>query len=161
MLLERNVDRSGLDMIRQRAHDTDYIGPNIIHAAQYGYMLLLEFIHSIGVNIHQARSMGFLSPLHFAIKGKNLQVVKWLIKHGADCNTRYSDGQTALHYAVTEGSLVVVRAVVEEGGASLDVRNDCGRTVIDWANDCASDQFLWKHHVEKWKVIAKYLEERE
>jgi ankyrin repeat protein len=139
-------------MIRQRARDTDYIDPIIIHAAMRGHMLLLEFIHSIVVNIHRASSMRFPSPLRAAIHGRQLQVVRWLIKHGADCNTRYSDGHTPLYYAVTEGSLDVVRVLVEEGGASVDVRNDCGRTAIDWANDCASDR--------NGCDTVKYLEER-
>jgi hypothetical protein len=165
LLLESNVDRSSLDMIRQWAHDTDYIDPIIIHAATYGHMLLLEFIHSIGVNIHQASDLGFPFPLHFATKGKNLQVVKWLIKHGADCNTRYSGGQTALFYAVTEGSLDVVRVLVEEGGASLDVRDDCGRTAIDWGIDYMADpKNRWKisreYIAEKLKEIVEYLQER-
>jgi ankyrin repeat protein len=71
------------------------------------------------------------SPLHAAIQERELPaVLTKLTKHGADCNTRYSDGQTALHYAVTEGSLDIVGALVEEGGASLDVRDDYGRTAL-------------------------------
>jgi ankyrin repeat protein len=165
MLLERNVDRSGLDMIRQRAHDRDYIDKIILISAHYGYVLLLEFIRSISVNIHQACSMDFPSPLHVAIQGRQLQVVRWLIKHGADCNTRYRDDQTPLYYAVTQGPLDVVRALVEEGGASLDVRDDCGRTVIDWANDYRSDpkyrEFLnWYVGVAEQNETLKYLQER-
>jgi ankyrin repeat protein len=116
-LLEINVDRSGLDMIRQRAQDPDYINPIIMHAARYGHLLLLEFLRSIGVSIHEASSRGFPTPLHVAVQGEQLQVIRWLIKHGADCNTRYSDGKTPLFHAVTESSLDVVRALVEEGGA--------------------------------------------
>jgi ankyrin repeat protein len=86
-------------------------------------------------------------------------MITWLIKHGADCNTRYSNGQTPLLYAVNKGSLDVVRALVEEGGASLDVRDDCGRTVIDWAKFCASDHTLWTSRVEN-REIVKYLEEK-
>jgi ankyrin repeat protein len=159
-LLERNVNRSGLNMIRQLAHDTDYIYPIIIESAQLGYMLLLEFICSIGVKINQASDLGFPSPLHFAIKGKHLPVVKCLIKHGADCNTRYSDGQTPLFYAVTEGSLDVVRALVEEGGASLDVFDDCGRTVIDWVNDYASNIINLDSFIERLMETVTYMRER-
>jgi hypothetical protein len=164
-LLETNVDRSGLDMIRQRVHHPDYIEPIIIHAATYGHLLLLKFIRSIGVNIHQASSMCFPSPLHAAVQGRELQVVRWLIKHGADCNTRYSDGQTALFDAVTEGSLDVVRALVEEGCSSVDVRDNCGRTAIDCANDYMSDpknrgRILENGGVERLNATVKYLQER-
>jgi ankyrin repeat protein len=98
-LLERNVDRSGLDIIRQRSQDSDYIDPIIIQATTYGHLLLIEFLHSIGVNIHQASATDFPSPLHAAIQTEQLQV----IQHGADCNTRYSDGKTPLFHAVTKG----------------------------------------------------------
>jgi hypothetical protein len=57
-----------------------------------------------------------------------------------------------LFHAVNEGSLDV-RAVVEEGGASVDIRDDDNRTVIDWMYDRASypknlDDIVWKGDVE-------------
>jgi ankyrin repeat protein len=164
-LLASNVDRSGLDMIRQRAHDPDYNDPIIIQAAVYGHLLILEFLYDFGVNIHQASSRDFPSPLHAAIQEQQLQVIWWLIQHGADCNTRYSDGKTPLFHAVTKGSLDVVRALVEEGGASVDIRDDYGRTAIDWAKEYTSVPeyqytFLWKYRVEDFKEIVTYLQER-
>jgi hypothetical protein len=57
--LESNVDRSGLGVIRQRTQDPDYIDPIIIQAVTYGHLLFLEFLYSIGVNIHQASSRDF------------------------------------------------------------------------------------------------------
>jgi len=126
-LLESNVDRYGLDIIRQRAQDPDYINPVITQAALGGHLLLLEFLRSIGVNIHQASSTDFPSPLHAAVQGKHLQVIRWLIQHGADCNTPHSDGKTPLLHAVATGSLDDVRALVVEAGASLDVQQNKGR----------------------------------
>ena len=84
------------------------------------------------MNIHQASCWEFSSPWRAAIEGQQLNGVRWLIENGAGCNTRYSDEQTPLFHAVTEGLLNVVRALVEEGGASVDVRDDKGRTFIDW-----------------------------
>jgi ankyrin repeat protein len=164
-LLEYNVDRSGFGMNRQRAQDPDYINPIIMHAAEYGHLLLLQFLCSIGVSIHDASSRGFPTPLHAAVQGEQLQVIGWLIQHGADCNTRYSDGKTPLFHAVTESSLDVVRALVVEGGASVDVRDDDDRTVIDWMYDYASDpknrdDIVWKGDVERLNEIVNYLQER-
>ena len=48
-LLERNVDRSGLDMIRQRAQDQHCINTVIMHAEKYGHLSLLEFLRTIGM----------------------------------------------------------------------------------------------------------------
>ena len=161
-LLQSNVDRSGLDMIRQRAQDQDYIDPIIIHAALDGHLLLLEFLCSIGVNVHQARSRSFPSPLHAAIHDEQLPVIRLLIQHGADCNTRYSDGQTPLFYAVTKISLDVVRLLVEMGGASVDIRDDHGRTAINWITSYLedSDIFSKEYKVERLNEILKYLQEK-
>jgi ankyrin repeat protein len=164
-LLENNVDRSGLHMIRQRAQDARYIDRIIIHAAENGHLLLLEFLCSISANIHQANSRRFPSPLHAAIHEEELPVIRLLIQNGANCNTPYSDGQTPLFYAVTNGSLDVVRALVEEGGASLDVRDDDGRTVINWINNYTSylkdaDILIKEYKLERLNEIVKYLQER-
>jgi ankyrin repeat protein len=164
-LLERNVERSGLDMIRQRAHDPRYINRIIIHAATYGHVLLLEFLGSTGVNFHQASSREFPSPLHAAIREEELSVIRLLIQHGANCNTRYSDGQTPLFYAVTKGSLDVVRLLVEDGDASLDICDDYGRTVFNWISNYKSrledsDSFPNEYKLERLNEIVKYLQER-
>jgi hypothetical protein len=164
-LLKRSVEGLGLDMMRQRAQDTGYTGPIIIQAATYGHLLLLEFLCSIGVKIHQTSSRVFPFPLHVAVQVEQLQVTRWLIQHGADCNTRYSDGKTPLFHAVTETSLDVVRTLVEEGGASVNVRDDNDRTVIDWINDYVSDtknrdDIVWEGDLERLNEIVKYLRER-
>jgi hypothetical protein len=162
-LLENNVDRSGLDMIRQRADEPDYIGRFIMEAAEYGSLLLLKYLCSISTKINPAISERFPFPLNAAILGTDTPVVRLLIKHGADCNTRYSGGQTPLFHAVTRGSLDVVRALVEEGGASVDVRDNCGRTAIDFAKHYVSmhrDIIAWKDEVGQLNEIVKYLRER-
>jgi hypothetical protein len=120
-LLEGNVDRSGLDMIRQTAQDPHYINSLILHAAEYGYSLLLEFLRSIDVNIHQASSTDFPSLLHADKQGEQLPVDKCLTQHGANCNTRYSDGK------VTESSVHDVRKLEAERVASLDVYDKKGQ----------------------------------
>lgn len=154
-----------MDIIRQRVHDQHYINPIITHVATYGHLLLLEFLCSIGVNMHHASSTEFPSPLHAAVHGEQLQVTRWLIERGADCNTRNSEGQTPLFYAVIKGLLDAVRALVEDGGASLDILDVRGNTAIDWAKDYRSvsmyqHTFLWKYRVEEFKEIVNYLQER-
>jgi hypothetical protein len=145
-LLENNVDRSGLGMIRQRADDPAYMGQIIIAASVYGMFLLLEFLSSIGVNINGRIFGRFPFSLHAAISHRDTPILRLLIQHGADCNTRYSVGETPLFHAVTRSSLDVVRALVEQGGASLDVRDKCGRTATDWVKYYASDP---KNRVER------------
>jgi len=155
-LLQSNVGRSGLDMIRQRAQDTDYINPIIIQAATWGQELLLQFLCSTGVNIHQASSTDFPSPLHAAIYRQQLPVIRLLIQHGADCEAQNNDGQTLLFYAAAKCSLEVVQALVEEGGASLGIRDVHGNTAIDMAkiSEC------YRYDPSEKPKIVQYLEER-
>jgi hypothetical protein len=155
-LLQNNVDRSGLDMIKQRAQDTEYINPIIIYAAMWGQVLLLEFLCNIGVNIHQASSADFPSPLHAAIYSEHLPIIRLLIEHGADCEAPNNDGQTLLFYAAARSSLEVVQALVEEGGASLDIRDVHGHTAIDTAKKHQGYRY---DPSEKAKIV-QYLEER-
>jgi len=56
-LLEIIVDRCGLDMIRQRAQNPHYINSIFRHSAEEKYILLLEFLCTIGVNIHHVSSL--------------------------------------------------------------------------------------------------------
>jgi ankyrin repeat protein len=162
-LLERDVDRSGLDMIRKRAEDPDYIDPIVMESAELGLVLLLEFLCSIGVNILQASSVRSSSPVHAAVFGRKLQAIRWLIQHGADCNTVDSDGQTPLLLAVTEGLPDVVRVLVEEGGASVEVCDNDGRTAIDLAKRNLSYPRNYRNsndYDRSCKIIVRYLEDR-
>ena len=117
------------------------------------------------MNIHQASSTDFPTPLHAAIQGEQLTVVRWLIQHGADCNTRYSEGKTPLFHAATESSLDVVRALVEEGGASLDIRDNNNETATDWAKrqlrDTNDEKGQFHSYNRELEVTVEYLEKKE
>ena len=56
---------------------------------------------------------------------------KLLTKQCADCKSQNSEFLISLFHAVPEGSLCVVRALVEEGGASLDICDKYCKTAID------------------------------
>jgi len=160
-LLERNVDSSGLDMIRQRAKNRDYIDTIVMDSAEHCLLSVLEFLYSMGVNIHQASSVRFPSPLHAAVFGRELPVIRWLIKHGTDCNNADSDGQTPLFLAVSEGLPDVVRVLVEEGGVSVEVRDNDGRTAIDLAKSKLRYARYYKDsndYVQRCERIVDFLE---
>jgi hypothetical protein len=55
----------------------------------------------------------------------NLPLLRRLIDAGADANSADYDGRTPLHIAAAEGNSVIVRVLVEEGGARLDMRDRC------------------------------------
>jgi hypothetical protein len=61
-----------------------------------------------------------------------LPVIRLLTKDGADCKAQNSQGLISLFHVLKEG-LLDVRALVEEGGESLDTRNKYCKTAIDKA----------------------------
>jgi len=70
------------------------------------------------------------TPLIWAALGNRLRAAGWLLDHGADVNRRatfggasHGQGVTALHLAVQNGHLSMVRLLVERG-ADLNVRDD-------------------------------------
>ena len=62
------------------------------------------------------------SQLHVASRNGNLEMVKALIKNGADVNSRDSSQNTPLHLACENGNLKMVMVLLENG-ATIDAKN--------------------------------------
>jgi ankyrin repeat protein len=62
----------------------------------------------------------------------SLEAIKLCLDHGVDVNAFNSNGQTALHNAVTRGTLTIVRYLADRG-AKLDLRDKQGHTPLDIA----------------------------
>jgi ankyrin repeat protein len=161
-LLKQNVDRSGLDVIRQRADDRSYIDSIILAAGRHRLLLFLEFLCSIGVKISQSSTRDMHEGLLKAIESENVGTIRCMIHLGADCNIRDIYGQTPLFWAISEGSLDIVRTLVEEGGALVDVSDKDGRTVIQVAKhyiEHGPKNLYPIREAETWVKIVQYLEE--
>jgi hypothetical protein len=163
MLLEENVNRSGLEMIRQRVHDRSFIDSIILKAVTSRLLLLIDFLCSIGVKISQSNTRNLTANLFFAVQNNDLAYIRCMLQLGADCNDHFGYAGLPLICAVNGGSLDVVQTLVEEGGASVDVSDYRGTTVIQVAKgylehahqssrpDCETDER---------EKIAQYLEDR-
>jgi ankyrin repeat protein len=161
--LQRNVDRAGLDVIRQRANDRSYINSIILAAGSHRLLLLLEFLCSIGVKINQLSTRDMYEGLRDTIESEDVGAIRCMIQLGADCNIRDIYGRTPLFQAVDEGSLDIVRTLVEEGGALVDVSDKDGRKVIQVAKHCIEHgpKIIYPfREAERWVKIVQYLEER-
>lgn len=79
---------------------------------------------------------GGLRPLHYAVCAKNLEMIKFLLEHGADINLpSRSLHSPPLHYAVTVdgcGDLRIVKYLVKYG-ADVNLRDKEGKTALDLA----------------------------
>jgi len=68
--------------------------------------------------------------LHSAASN-GIEVVAWLVEHGADVNAAAKDGWTVLHSAASNGIEVVAWLV--EHGADVKAADKDGQTVLHWA----------------------------
>jgi uncharacterized protein len=62
----------------------------------------------------------------------SLEAIKLCVEHGVDLNAFNTNGQTAVHNAVSRNAPLVVRYLAENG-AKLDMRDKRGRTPLDIA----------------------------
>ncbi len=81
-----------------------------------------------------ARNASAVTPLHSAVAGRNLEVVRLLLMHGADANARQQGGWTALHEAALHGHVAIARLLLARG-ASPQAASDNGTTALQMATD--------------------------
>ena len=62
-----------------------------------------------------------ITPLHLAsMRSNHLEMVTYLLDHGADIHSKDAEGKDALHHATYDGHLAVISLLVERGA---NVRN--------------------------------------
>ncbi|MFT4314830.1 MAG: ankyrin repeat domain-containing protein [Wolbachia pipientis] len=87
-----------------------------------------------GVNVNAADARGY-TALHLAVTEKRLEIVRELIKSGANANAEeYGNKCTPLHLACMVGKVEVVKELVE-AGAEIEQEDECGMTAIDYAKN--------------------------
>jgi len=79
-----------------------------------------------GANINSLSLFG-MTPLMYACRGRNLEVVKLLLSRGADVNARATDGRTALIIASMTRNVEIVQFLLTKG-ADINARTTQGMT---------------------------------
>lgn len=84
---------------------------------------------------------GMYRPLYVAVECKLLPIVKTLIRYGGkEClNQRNPEGRTALHVAVKDEGYAVVAALLVKAGADATLRDDSGRTPLEFLSKSPVD----------------------
>lgn len=113
---------------------------------------MIQVILDYGLNVNTQNGLDS-TPLDFALKYRSkdldLRVVRLLLARGADPNVPAWDG-TPLHRASQSGRIEIVRLLVERG-ASIEVRDNQGRTPMDVASGEQRDEIvklLLEHRVK-------------
>jgi ankyrin repeat protein len=69
------------------------------------------------------------TPLHTATSSGSVDIMRWLLNHGADANIRSQNAWTLLHVAVFYRQLEAVQVLIEHN-AHINLQNDEGETPL-------------------------------
>jgi ankyrin repeat protein len=72
------------------------------------------------------------TPLHWACKGNQLDVVRALKQEGASCVVTNTAGSSALHWAAYQGSEDLLKFLLENMECNPNVQNDDKETPLHW-----------------------------
>ena len=78
--------------------------------------------------LNTADELGY-TPLHYAAESGKPDIVKVLIKVGADVDAKDKDGDTPLHITAFNGYTAIAKALLE-AGAEVNAKNNYGRTPL-------------------------------
>jgi ankyrin repeat protein len=102
-------------------------------AAFFGHREIAEFLLDHGADVSlAARNAQHVTALHGAVARRDVEIVRMLLKHGADPNVRQESGFVPLHDAAANGEKAIAGLLVEYG-AHVDARTDDGKTPYDLA----------------------------
>lgn len=105
---------------------------DLIEASGYGNLEIVKDSVEIGrININAKNEDGE-TALSRASMLEELEIVKYLIEHGANINAKDEDGNTALMWASLSRNLEFVKYLIENG-ADVNIKNNNGKTALDMA----------------------------
>lgn len=117
----------------------------LILAAANGHLPIVKWLLKNGSSVTE-RNNGELTPLIAAASNGQLTVMQWLLKHGGvSINEKDSNGGTALHHAVAQNHLHIVKYLLE--GVS-DIRQSLRYAKTD------EMRLLLQEHSDKLKAIT-------
>jgi ankyrin repeat protein len=107
----------------------DHKGNTLLHVAKGN---MIKFLLREGATI-ECNHNG-CTPLHFAIKRRDLEGVKYLIELGqCDVNCMNVKGNTPLHLAVKKSNFPIVHYLIETGRCDVNAMNIEGNTPLHFA----------------------------
>lgn len=102
-----------------------------------------------------AEAKGKETPLHAACTSSDVEIVKELLRRGADLTLRDHGGRSSLHIASAQSTEQVVETLLSVSGALVDAADDRGATPLHMA--CFLDQHADYNHLNHRLPIIRRL----
>lgn len=100
---------------------------SLVSACGNGDLEAVKVLIARGADVNEIpKGMGYLTPLMWA--GDNMEIVDYLLEHGADPNKKDIRGQTALIRAIGMGNTNLVRKLIAKG-ANVNERDASGKNI--------------------------------
>lgn len=101
-----NISRGGPthELLDQETADLLYLEAFETAAAYGQFSVVQQLLHDYKLDINAVSVHNTLPALHKAVSNDHVEVVEYLIAHGADYSLTDFEGRTPLHYAVQGGS---------------------------------------------------------
>jgi hypothetical protein len=126
----------------------DEYGESILHRAVYvPDTKVLKLLIELGINIHIFNPVTGSTSLHRAVVSRRLDVVTFLLEHGASPNSREFNGQTPLHAAVLGDYCEIAKVLLEKGADILALTVD--KTPIEMALSDKMRNLLQEYEAKK------------
>jgi uncharacterized protein len=111
-------------------------------AAFFGHPETVRLLLARGADVAQAaRNPMRVQPLHAAVGGRSLDVLKQLVDAKAPVNEKQDKGFTPLHGAVHHGDVEMTRYLLAHGADPL-IQNDDGKSAIGLAAEAGNTAIL-------------------
>ena len=106
-----------------------------------GYRSIVELLVINGADVNRVTDVE--TPLHQAVEGGNLEIVKFLLSKGAQIDAINSifEGDTPLHQAVISGNTEMTILLLENGANPHQKNNSLGVTPLTLAQKKNSQMF--------------------
>lgn len=120
-----NADSSKLDKIPDlpthgpgQLSFLEIISTILIVGSRFGFLKLVKLELEMGADANFPVGPELLTPLMWASRAGNIDVVELLIQYGADVHLQSASGNTSLMYAVTKGNLEIVELLLASGATA-------------------------------------------
>lgn len=103
-------------------------------ASFFGHLEAAEYLVRAGASVNTSanNSLG-ATPLQSAVAGNHTDIVRMLIKNGANPNVRERGGYTPMHVAADNGNAEIIQLLIF-AGADLQAKSDDGKIPLDLAS---------------------------